>query len=346
MRNDKLVKIITKKDIKNVQTNKKLVSLAIRLPCECNLNCRYCYGKIGAKGSVLNFNEIVEILKQASKLEARTVEIVGEGEPLLYPQFRDLISYIDRLSMIPTLYSNCTLINSEMASFLFKHNVTVIGKQNTLSAKKQNAICRVDGSYQKIKNGLKYLIEAGFTKSKPSRLGIHTVVLKDNLIELTEMWRQWRKMNILPQVQALVYPSKTQAKQYFEYYKHHASKPSETRRLFEHLSRIDKEEFGIAWDPILAYPIAPDGCRVLYGTIGITQDGNIQICSFTEKSLGNIREISLQDVIQSEKVKKIRKTGEILGYREGGYGCRANALNMTGNRYAPDPYYDTFISSK
>lgn len=346
MRNNKLSKVVTKEDIVKARDENKLISVAIRLPCNCNLDCSYCYGKIDAKGPILSFNEIKNILKQSSELEARTVEIVGEGEPLLYPKYRELIIYIDKLGMIPTLYSNCTLITRELAKFLFKHNTTVIGKQNSLSPDKQDRICGIDGSNLKIMAGLNNLIKVGFANTKPSRLGIHTVILKENLTDIPKMWLQWRKRNILPQVQALVYPSKTQENQLFEYYKQHASTPKETRILFNELSKIDKEEFGIIWNPLLAYPIAPDGCRVIYGTVGVTQEGNIQICSFTEKPLGNIRKTSLKDIIRSDEVKKIRTTGEILSYQNDGYGCRANAFNITNDRYAPDPYYDKFLNWK
>lgn len=343
--NNKLLKIITKEDIQNVRTKRKLISLALRLPCQCNFNCGYCYGKIPTSGTVLSFNEIKNILSQASELNARTVEIVGEGEPLLYPHFTELISYIDNLGMTSTVYSNCSLITLKYANFLLKKNVTVIGKQNTLSPDKQNRICGVDGSYQKIMTGLNNLIEAGFTDTKPSRLGLHTVVLKDNIDEITYMWRQWRKKNIIPQVQTLVYPSKTQAKQYFQYYRHHAITPLKIRELFEELSDIDKKEFGITWNPMLAYPVAPDGCRTIYGTLGVTQEGNAQICSFTEKPLGNLREKSIKEIIHSEAVERIRNIGKLLKYQDEGYGCRANALNMTGDFFAPDPFYDDFLSN-
>lgn len=346
MNENKLIKVVTKKDISEIRDKEQLISIAIRLPCNCNLDCTYCYGKIKSKGKIINFNDIKNVLKQASELNARTVEIVGEGEALLYPNFRKLIEYIDVLDMIPTLYSNCILINKEMAKFLFNHNTTVIGKQNSLSPNKQDKICNVKGSFENIMNGINNLIEAGFTEKKPSRLAIHTVILKENLSEIPEMWRQWRHKNILPQVQVLVYPSKNQGPQYFEYYRNHSPTPEETRKLFESLSRIDKEEFGFNWNPLSAYPIAPDGCKVIYGTIGITQEGNIQICSFTEDPIGNIRDISLKDILKSDKVKKIRDTGRILDYPNQGYGCRANTYNITCDRFAKDPFYEKFLSAK
>ena len=134
-----------------------------------------------------------------------------------------MIEYIDTVDMIPTIYSNCTLITKELANFLFKNNVRIIGKQNTLLSNKQDKICRVNGAFSDMMTGLEHLIKVGFTESKPSRLEIHTVTLKENLDDLPELWRQWRKKNILPQVQALAYPSAGQDEEYFEYYNQHAN---------------------------------------------------------------------------------------------------------------------------
>jgi len=340
---NRLIKVITNKDIENIQLNEEIISLALRLPCKCNLDCSYCYGKIERKGVLLSFNEIKNIILQAYELKARTIEIVGEGEPLLYSKFNDLIKYINQLDMISTLYTNCSLITPKLSEFLYNQNVIVIGKQNSLSPDIQNKICNLDGSYDKIIKGLGYLIDAGFTDMKPSRLGIHTVILKENINDIPKMWRQWRKKNIIPQVQALVYPSKYQSKRYLDFFKIHASSPKETRDLFKNLSMIDRNEFGIIWDPVTAYPIAPDSCRVVYGTLGITQEGNIQICSFTEKPLGNIRDTSLKRILQSDEVKRIRSKDNNFGYQKYGYGCRANAYNMTGDRYGPDPFYDEYL---
>jgi radical SAM protein with 4Fe4S-binding SPASM domain len=245
--------------------------------------------------------------------------------------------------MITTLYTNCTLLTPSLSNFLYENNVTVIGKQNSLSATKQDKLSNKKGAYQNIKKGLQLLINAGFTETKPSRLGIHTVILKENINDIPKMWIQWRKKNILPQVQHLVYPSKKQPRKYFDYYKSHSVSAHETKNLFKKLSEIDNDLFDIQWDPTMVYPIAPDSCRVIYGTLGITQDGDIQICSFTEKSLGNIRTNTLKEINQTEPVKKIRSIHKHLSYPDFSYGCRANAYNMTDDNLAPDPFYDEYL---
>ena len=101
--------------------DKDLISnIAIRLPCKCNLDCRYCCGKIKPKTKPLTFSEIKNIVVQSKALGAKIVYIVGEGEPFLYPKIKELISFIDDLGLIPTIYSNCILIDLKLAKFLFK----------------------------------------------------------------------------------------------------------------------------------------------------------------------------------------------------------------------------------
>ncbi len=322
-----------------------LNNFALRLPCSCNLKCRYCCGKIKPKEKPLTIYEIKDVIDQTAELGAKIFYIVGEGEPFLYPKIKTIIDYIDNKKMIPTIYSNCTLITKGLANYLYEKNARIIGKQNALSSEKQDKICRVDGAFNEMMMGLEYLIDVGFTDIEPSRLEIHTVTLKENLNDLPDLWRDWRNKNILPQVQALVFPSTDQDVEYFKYYKHHALSPVEARKLFEKLSIIDREEFNIKWDPILAYPIAPIGCCIHLNGGAVTQEGTIQICSYTEDSLGNIRENRLTEILESDKVKNIREIGKSFGYPGGKYGCRANALNMTGDRFAKDPFYDSFLKS-
>lgn len=342
---DRLARVVTEGEANSAMEGGSLMSMSIRLPCECNLRCQYCYGRQEPHGKTLEFDEVRDVLSQAAGLGARTISVTGEGEPLLYPHFRGFVGCVDWLGMIPTIYSNCTLMTPELAGFLYRHNATVIGKQNAMAPGSQDRISGVSGAYDMMAKGLACLVDTGFAKTKPSRLGMHTVVLKDNLGELPEMWHQWGRGNILPQVQALVYPSRNQGAEYFGYYRCHAPSPPELRRLFEGLARIDSEEFGIVWDPARAYPIAPDGCRTQCAIAGLNQNGDVQICSYTEDPLGNIRDAPLKDILNSPKVRRIRHVGEELGYPAGGYGCRANALNMTGDRFGPDPYFDEFLKA-
>lgn len=342
---NRLTRVITEEDIRSVREEGKLSSIAMRIPTSCNLKCGYCYGKIESRENSLLFEEIKHVLQQGAELGARTVSVVGEGEPLLYPHFREFVEYVDSLGMVPTIYSNCTLVDDKIAQFMYKHNVTMIGKQNALTPKKQSEISGCENAGAQVLIGLGILMNTGFATTKPSRFGIHTVVIKDNLRELLDMWRNWRRQNILPQVQALVYPSRRQEPKYFDYYRQNAPSPRAIRVLFEELSKIDRVEFGINWDPLLAYPIAPDSCRVHCGSVGITQEGNVQICNFTEDSLGNIRKNSLREILLLDKVKRIRTVGEELGYPGGRYGCRAHAFNFTGDRFGRDPFYDSFLSN-
>jgi len=294
----------------------------------------------------LSLEEIKDIVLQAKELGIRTVSIAGEGEPFLYKPIKELIAFIDKKGLIPTIYSNCTLIEKRLAKFLLEHNVQIIGKQNSLDLKKQDSISKVEGAAKKMLIGMNNLIETGFTDYEPTRLGVHTVVLKENIKELPGMWRAWRRKNISPQVQINVYPPKEHGKEYFKQFEKSKVSAKELRALFEELARIDKEEFEKEWNPKTAYPIADSGCAVHYGSAAISQKGNVIICGYLQQPLGNIREKKLKEILNSEEVKKIRNVGASLNYPGGRYGCRLNAFNMTGDRFGPDPLFDEFLKTE
>ncbi|HNW38114.1 MAG TPA: radical SAM protein, partial [Methanosarcina vacuolata] len=90
--------------------------------------------------------------------------VIGGGEPTLYPSFRDLITYIDSLEIIPVIFSNTVLMTEELAGFLYKHNASVMGKLDSLKPEVQDYLAGRAGASEDIRKGLRNLLKAGFSK--------------------------------------------------------------------------------------------------------------------------------------------------------------------------------------
>ncbi len=340
-----LSRVSSPKEIRELVKNDRISSISLRLSTPCNLNCVYCYGtkeeykRLKESGEALTYEEVIDILNQAFRLGVNNVSIVGDGEPLLYKTEQgDLYTLIDCINSNKAtviLFTNTTLITEKIAKELFRRDIMIIAKQNSLDPQRQNQLCQKSWAYSKLKKGLDNLIKAGFTRTKPSRLAIHTIICQQNYNEIPTMWREWRKKNIIPYVQVWVPPSdKERQKEFLEKY---YVEPQRVRNLFHKLLKIDEEEFGYTWDPNRTYPIAALGCSIVLSGIGITPNGNIQTCAYTEHSLGNIRARSLSDILRSKEVRAIRR----CRYSEEGYfyGCRALTLNLIDDRFAEDPFY-------
>ncbi len=321
----------------------------MRIPSDCNLNCVYCYSKSPQyiktikRSKNLSYLDIIKLLQQAFELGCKHVSIVGDGEPFLYHDKQenksifDLINIINRNNASVSIFSNNTLIDEKTAFKLKEYDLSFIAKQNSLNPKIQDYLVGKRNASSLINKGLENLINAGFTKCEPTKLAIHTIICKYNYNEIPTMWRKWRSQNIIPYVQVWVPPSKDS--NFEKIFNNFYVPPNDIKRLFYLLANIDKKEFGYIWDPDESYPIAAMGCSVVLSGCGISPEGNVQLCAYTENVVGNIREDSLKDILISSYVKKIRT----FKYNNNGYcfnyGCRALTYNLTGDRFARDPFF-------
>ena len=120
----------------------------------CNLKCRYCCADAGNPyPNELSYDEIISVIDQAKTFGARSVILIGGGEPLMYKRYFDLVDYINDNGMIPSSFTNCTLITKETAKRLYEKNVTITGKMNSFDENKQDYLVGVKGASKKIWKG-------------------------------------------------------------------------------------------------------------------------------------------------------------------------------------------------
>ena|GEM_PF-4710176 len=325
-----LSRVFTSEDSARCIRDGGLLGIALRLPCQCNLKCRYCYSSKTSDG--IGLESIMSFCSQAKALGGRTCSIVGDGEPLLFPQLNDLISGLRLMAMDVILYSNLIGLSESTIDFLIDHEVTLVFKQNSLDEEKQDWLCGVKGTYKKIAYWIDILKKKGYVSRLKDRLSVHTIACRQNLDEIPEMWRQWRSEGVLPQVQQISFFHPE------EEYRTLAVSPAEVGELFEQLRKVDNT-FGYDWIP--RPPIAPYGCSVHYTSCGLRPNGDISVCSYTDKIIGNMLEQPLGEIISSAEVRKMRGRTPTsaskcfscaLHVRHGCYGCIADTV-CRGNSY-------------
>ncbi|WBB29456.1 GTP 3',8-cyclase MoaA [Parvimonas micra] len=132
----------------------------------CNLRCKYCMPESGIKSlchsDILSIEEIVEIVKVASKNGIKKIRLTG-GEPLVRRGFINLckqISKIDEIEDIAITTNGVYL--KEMADELFENKVRRINfSLDTLIKEKYNDITRRN-DFDKTMESLFYAIKKGF----------------------------------------------------------------------------------------------------------------------------------------------------------------------------------------
>ena len=133
-------------DFINSQLEKQLIqkAAAARIPLNasfellplCNMNCRMCYirlsrRELSQKWRLLTADEWLSLASQMQQAGTLFVLLTG-GEPLLYPDFREVYLGLRNLGMIPTVNTNGTLLDETWADFFAAYpprriNITLYG---------------------------------------------------------------------------------------------------------------------------------------------------------------------------------------------------------------------------
>lgn len=324
-------------EVRLAQKNNQLLSLEIEFSSRCNLRCVYCYsGNNLFRDNELELEEIFDIISQAKALGARKIIYIGAGEPLLDNKLSSVISYVHKLGLEHILFTNATMINSELANLFYQHNLVVVVKYPSLNQERFDQLSSSPGSYEAMQRGLKSLFKAGYPDND-HHLGIEAIISNLNLQDIPGLWRWARKNNILPYMECMTYKGSAVAR--------HDLYPDKQiiQYLFEQLSQIDLEEFGLYWNPYP--PIAGFACRRHLYSCLINSQGFVQPCVGIDIKVGNIREQKLSEIIKDslvlQELSKIRDN--IKGqckeceYHAECYGCRGTAYSLTGDYLASDP---------
>jgi len=318
-------------DIAEARRRGRLLSLELELSRVCDLRCLYCYADSGTA-----LEEIHRVLDQAVELGARRVVILGGGEPLLYPHLVPIMESLARRDIGIDLFTNGTHVTPRLAQTLARLRVAPVVKMNSMRPEVQDFLAGREGAYAAIRRGLERLLEAGYPEAG-TPLGAQTVVCRQNIDELPDMWRWLRDRRIIPYVELMTWQGRARRHPELEV------SVAEMRSLFETLAAIDRREYGIDWQP--HPPVAGLSCNRHAYSCTVTVTGDVLPCPGISLPVGNIRRQSLADMLANSRVlRELRYAGEhVKGVcrdctvAPGCYGCRGMAYQATGDYLAEDP---------
>jgi radical SAM protein with 4Fe4S-binding SPASM domain len=330
-----------------------LQRISIEISRVCNLRCTYCYADAGEhRQGGLSDSELRFIIQEAVQIGAAAVSIVGGGEPTLRSSLlvdgESCIDFANGLGCYCCLYTNGTLIDERAAEWLAARDVSVVGKLNSLKQDVQDQLAGVAGSASLMRRGIDALLKAGLADGRPSRLGLETIICRQNYDEMPQIWRFMRQRNIVPEVEIPTVHGRARANEPQLCFNQDEA-PDKYRELFDELLSIDREEFGCDWTP--RPPFAALSCRLYYTNCYINDRGGVQPCAGVDRpygvlQVGSTKETgtTLAQVVAGEPFQKLRRVHEHLKPPCQGcewlpecYGCRGAAFNFTGDLFAGDP---------
>ncbi len=320
-----------------------LLTMEIEVGTRCNFLCQYCY--VGdCRGQApgeqpqqeLTLAEIREVVGQAQELGARKIILLG-GEPMLYAFTPDLCEWIRGRGMGVELFTNGSNMTAALAARFFALGVQVVLKWHSADEQVHDALAGIDGATAIMEEAYRNLRAAGYP-SAGSRLALSTVICRQNIEELPELWRWMRTEGIEPYFEMIT--PQGRARQSGDDL---APSVEATRRLFATIQTIDREQFGRIWDA--QPPLVGNSClRHSYSCL-VNATGEVMPCVGVTLPLGNIRQQPLAGILaDSEVIADLRRHQETIqgpcGECEKAatcYGCRGAAFQLTGNYLGSDP---------
>lgn len=322
-------------------------SLAIEITKECNLRCVHCYLPAGdAAEDELTTEEIKDLIKSSKELGARSVSI-GGGEPLMRPDYIEIIKYALSLNLLVALGTNGTLINEKTAETLSRLPIKI---QISLDGARKEIHDRIrgKGSFDSVVKGLNNLIEKGMGKDiviafTPMSLNA------DDIPELIDF--------VLDKgIQVIQFPplsSSGRAKASWD-----ELRLSDDKRLWfwDYILQRSKELRGIidllveCFSVDINNPGNPYRCSI-GSQLRIAPTGDVYPCQCfhfgSEYCIGNIKKQSLEEMVKGQKLKEIIKTcfarpSKIDECKECrwknfcGAGCMGNAFEVSGTVWSTD----------
>lgn len=168
----------------------------LNLTLRCNLNCAMCFQLKGGqhipssrtwyeKSRELPVETWANLFEQVSSF--RPWIYLSGGEPLLYPQFMELVREARERKLNLQVQTNGTLL-AEVADFLVKAGVVEVNISLDGPPEVHDAIRGVPGTFQKLKEGIEALLAARARYRSPTPfIAVNYTVSRANLKTLPEM---------------------------------------------------------------------------------------------------------------------------------------------------------------
>lgn len=324
----------------------KLTSLDYMLTRGCNFECTWCFASSGpGEKDYLPFRLLESMTKEAIQMGVSLFVLTG-GEPLVYKDqalgqqqergdhfFRvvEIIrSYGGEKAKILT-FDDVALITPKIAEKFALYKVGLCTKLDTLDKELQDYKVNQRGAFEKMQEGYKNLISAGYGSNPELKVVVNSVLdhtTFDGMLDL-HFWVMEREFDhsIVP----------------VHYCGNAGDEDQEAgihsphiKVLYDLISRIDENMFGIKWKPWSAFSYNKT-CNRNRSGLHIRANGDVTACSesppigeTSRYTFGNAKEegFSLKEIVDSEKLANYR---EEFAQGYGTYVCSPAVCDLYAN---------------
>lgn len=249
-----------------------------------------------------------KLVDECSKYSGTLLRLVGFGEPMLHPDFIDMVSYAKKAGCKVGVITNGSLLSEEKAEALLEDNIDAIDISVDTFSKEAYEKIRVGLDFDKLVANVKRLVNLRNKMKKNTFIFCSIVEQKEVLHELKDALEFWSKI-----VDKVV-----------------------TRKFLTFGILEDKKERA----PYYKQRIP---CFLLYDRINIDVNGQIRLCgydSFGKTDFGNIRDTAIREVWHSKELDRIRQCHQAGRFEEAGIcmDCKDWPFHSWQKNYMLDSY--------
>ena len=169
-----------------------LNSLYLYISGVCNLFCAHCWisppqSNDREEGPFLELEFAAKAVREAKPLGLRSVKLTG-GEPLLHPQFRELIDQLSEEDVKILIETNGTRIDDSLAQFLKGRSrvVFISVSMDGVTAQTHEILRGVPGSHERTMDGIRALVGAGYSPQIICTLHRENIDQMADMVQLAE----------------------------------------------------------------------------------------------------------------------------------------------------------------
>jgi len=199
----------------------KLLMLDIDFGNYCSLNCPHCFRKNNrvdfGRNKLMDYDDIVDVIKQGKKLGLKCVKFLGAGEPFEDKRFLEFLRFLKKMDITPSIFTKGHVIGDdnavkqwnsqygistgeELVQELKKVNASVLLGFNSFDTEIQDKMVGgVKGYTLKRNRALELLVKAGFNQHNPTHLCLTlNPITKGNYDSVLEIYKWARVRNLYP----------------------------------------------------------------------------------------------------------------------------------------------------
>lgn len=333
--------------------------LAWEITRSCNLSCAHCRAssEFGHYPGELSLDEVKAVIDNIVTISNPILILTG-GEPLMRPDIWDIIDYAQEKGAMPVVGTNATLITDEIAQKLAEHKIPRISVSIDFPTAAQHDEFRgepgaFDASVQGIKLAKKYGVgvQINTTVTKQNHMymdAIHDLAedLGVDAFHIFMLVPTGRGSDLLKYE---LTPDESEAVLTWAYHRQKTSplhfKPTDSPHYYRIIRQLAKEEGREVTAEEYGLDAMTRGCLggITFGFI--SHVGDVQPCGYFDMQLGNVKVKPFADIwTESVVFNDLRNYSLLKGkcgaceYRVVCGGCRARALELTGDYMEEEPY--------